>query len=178
MPEEQFLALANARYGNRYIYDMRHYHGSSVPISIICPAHGSFRCYPHNHVGAHGQECRVCRRERRARGITRGCVYLLYGVNSNGQPLAKIGHTENTYARFPSHDSSDQVKYTLQLEVPQLTYKQRIELENRLKAGFNKLRRPVRHRREVFVLSRNVAVKLFRNIVQRWREQSGRLGAR
>jgi predicted GIY-YIG superfamily endonuclease len=172
MPPAEFLVLARARHGNWYRYDMRQYRGSSVPISILCPKHGPFRCYPHNHVGRGGQECRKCRRERRALGITRGCVYFLHGVDARVRSLVNIGHTEDPDARFPSHESSDQVQYTFRWTVPSLTYRQQIDLEICLLAEFKKLWKPVRRRREVFVAPFDLAFDTFNGVVRRWRRAS------
>lgn len=56
---EQYIARAKALHGDRYDYSQTEYVRSYLPVTIICPAHGSFEQVASNHVTT-GNGCPRC----------------------------------------------------------------------------------------------------------------------
>jgi hypothetical protein len=58
-----FLQKANKIHNNFFDYSSADYRGCSVPVTIICPIHGSFQQKPVLHL--QGKGCRYCKTDRR-----------------------------------------------------------------------------------------------------------------
>ena len=54
----KFISDAKSIHGDKYDYSLVEYHGSNVPVKIICPDHGVFEQLPYNHLSNKG--CPVC----------------------------------------------------------------------------------------------------------------------
>lgn len=55
-----FVKNAVKVHGKRYSYDETNYQKATVKVTIICPLHGSFKQFPHNHLSGSG--CPKCGR--------------------------------------------------------------------------------------------------------------------
>ena len=65
---DTFIEKANRAHGNTYDYTRVVYHGSQVPVDIICPIHGVFRQKPSRHI-ING--CPMCAYERKRNGASK-----------------------------------------------------------------------------------------------------------
>lgn len=170
MTAEDFIGRAREIYGNRYIYDLENWQGAAKAIAIWCRqrGHKSFRCYPNNHIGPHRQECRLCKRERRARGGVLGSVYLLCAKSERLGSLANFGRSEWLNDRQVSHCVSDGVDYEVALRVDGLTFNEQCQFEGRLLKSCARLRfSRLAHRHEVFLVSQEEAEQIFMSVARK-----------
>ena len=58
---EIFKQNSIAKHGNRYDYSKSIYKNKRTQVCIVCPQHGEFWQFPHNHM--HGQKCPMCAKE-------------------------------------------------------------------------------------------------------------------
>lgn len=57
--KEDFLEMAEQRYGHSFIYDKVNFINMSTPVTITCPIHGDFQVTPTNHINS-GCACHQC----------------------------------------------------------------------------------------------------------------------
>ena len=58
----EFISKATLKHNNRYDYSLVKYISAHIPITIICPTHGTFKQRPSNHLSGYG--CRKCSRSK------------------------------------------------------------------------------------------------------------------
>ncbi len=56
--QEEFVARARSKHGDRYDYSSTQYVSSGCPVAIVCSIHGEFQQHPFDHLDGHG--CHKC----------------------------------------------------------------------------------------------------------------------
>lgn len=57
---EQFIEKAKSTHENKFDYSKTVYTGWNKELTIVCPAHGEFKCFPNNHLRSKSGGCPVC----------------------------------------------------------------------------------------------------------------------
>ena len=67
--KEDFLKLAQNKFGNKFDYSKVEYTDYNTPVTVICPTHGEFVITPHNHVSSN-TGCAKCGREKANKAVS------------------------------------------------------------------------------------------------------------
>lgn len=88
LTKEEFIRRASAMHNGKYDYSRVNYINGSIPVEIICPAHGVFTQQPRMH--ASGQGCPECAKGLRAKAAAERCARRHAEMVATGiQPVKK-----------------------------------------------------------------------------------------
>lgn len=112
-PQDQFIALARARHGDKYDYSKVVYKHGKKPVVIICPKHGEFMQTPAGHLNYGCTDCGIERRAEKRRYTTQefsdflaqqyGGMYRVLGpYESSKTPILMQCREHGIYSRIPN----------------------------------------------------------------------------
>ena len=111
--QEEFVALANIEYSNKYSYNKTEYVNNYTKVTITCPEHGDFQQTPLQHLRGNGCTCcgKLRQKEKRKEAFLaaaenlhkRKYTYNLGMYTTNRVPIEITCPTHGTFTQTPSN---------------------------------------------------------------------------